>query len=349
MHASGSNGSRPAGHCAYLSCNFNCYLSGVGGCVCHDAFVARTRIYVVCLSSDSAASQGLPESFQAAVWSQQSRFQMPLLQKRLEILPSFQQSWKCTKGFPKRKIVFQSPPVNFHDCWREGMYPVVNHLPDLLARKLENLRIFVRRTWGTMRRCVCMILYVQDVLFETSIHCDRKEPNSNVICSTSSVGMSACFFPNSQCMARCRGGIRILSRPLQAVMRRAMCSIGIKVPDLAVSFAGDFWASVVTSILSAPMNQLYSFAIISTEYHAAAPLQKLVVAGRFLSESYLTWAEDGSLVGLSSTFFRDLFMRCLYLATLMSLFAVVERMLSCYWVGSLDCNFLVEIKLGFPY
>ena len=35
-------------------------------------------------------------------------------------LPSFQQSWNCTKGFPKRKIVFQSSPVNFHDCWREG-------------------------------------------------------------------------------------------------------------------------------------------------------------------------------------------------------------------------------------
>ena len=37
-------------------------------------------------------------------------------------LPSFQQSWKCTKGFPKRKIVFQSSPVNFHDCWREGTF-----------------------------------------------------------------------------------------------------------------------------------------------------------------------------------------------------------------------------------
>ncbi|CAJ1442419.1 unnamed protein product [Effrenium voratum] len=138
------------------------------------------------------------------------------------------------------------------------------------------------------------------------------------------LGPGVVYMTLRNCVAM--SGIRILSRPLQAVMRRAMCSIGIKVPDLAVSFAGDFWASVVTSILSAPMNQLYSFAIISTEYHAAAPLQKLVVAGRFLSESYLTWAEDGSLVGLSSTFFRDLFMRCLYLATLMSLFAVVERM-----------------------
>ena len=38
-------------------------------------------------------------------------------------LPSFQQSWKCTKGFPKRKIVFQSSPVNFHDCWWEGNPP----------------------------------------------------------------------------------------------------------------------------------------------------------------------------------------------------------------------------------
>ena len=38
----------------------------------------------------------------------------------LVVSPSFQQSWKWTKGLPKRKVVFENPPVSFHDCWREG-------------------------------------------------------------------------------------------------------------------------------------------------------------------------------------------------------------------------------------
>ena len=42
------------------------------------------------------------------------------LYQGLTIIPLFP-TIKCTKGFPKRKIVFQSPPVNFHDCWREGI------------------------------------------------------------------------------------------------------------------------------------------------------------------------------------------------------------------------------------
>ena len=35
-------------------------------------------------------------------------------------VPSFHQSWKWTWGFPQRKVVFQNPPVSFHDCWEEG-------------------------------------------------------------------------------------------------------------------------------------------------------------------------------------------------------------------------------------
>ena len=65
-----------------------------------------------------------------------------LKRRQTHILPSFQQSWKCTKGFPKRKIVFQSSPVNFHDCWREGKFwesitrPCSLHLTQLASASL---------------------------------------------------------------------------------------------------------------------------------------------------------------------------------------------------------------------
>ena len=97
-------------------------------------------------------------------------------------------------------------------------------------------------------------------------------------------------------------------------------------PADLMTFLGDFLASIVTAVLSAPLNQLYNYAVISQRYTAAGPLQKLVLAWEFLEQTYLIWGRNGELVGLSSTFGRDLFMRCAYLATLMSLFGAVERL-----------------------
>ena len=45
----------------------------------------------------------------------------PSLKEEIVPIPSLQQSWKWTGGFPKRKTVFQHPPVSFHDCWREAI------------------------------------------------------------------------------------------------------------------------------------------------------------------------------------------------------------------------------------
>ena len=44
----------------------------------------------------------------------------PTLPLQRERVPSLQQSWEWTEGFPKRKIAVQNPPVSFYDCWREG-------------------------------------------------------------------------------------------------------------------------------------------------------------------------------------------------------------------------------------
>ena len=92
-----------------------------------------------------------------------------------------------------------------------------------------------------------------------------------------------------------------------------------------MTFIGDFLASILTAVLSAPLNQLYNYAVISQFYAEAGPLQKLILAWQFLEKTYLVWDASGNLVGLSRTFTRDLVMRCAYLATLMSLFGAVER------------------------
>ena len=122
------------------------------------------------------------------------------------------------------------------------------------------------------------------------------------------------------------GGIRILSEPFQSGLHRLLAHAKIRAPhaDL-MTFLGDFLASILTAVLSAPLNQLYNFAIISKGYTEAGPLQKMFLAWQFLERTYLVWDANGDLIGLSRTFARDLFMRCAYLATLMSLFGAAER------------------------
>eukprot|EP00439_Symbiodinium_sp_Y106_P086037 s8_g30.t3 len=137
-------------------------------------------------------------------------------------------------------------------------------------------------------------------------------------------GPGVIFLFLRNCLAM--SGIRILSDPVQSGLHRSLARANIRAPhpDL-MTFIGDFLASILTAVLSAPLNQLYNYAVISQFYAEAGPLQKLILAWQFLEKTYLVWDASGNLVGLSRTFTRDLVMRCAYLATLMSLFGAVER------------------------
>ncbi|CAE7791287.1 FKBP16-1 [Symbiodinium sp. CCMP2456] len=137
-------------------------------------------------------------------------------------------------------------------------------------------------------------------------------------------GPGVIFLFLRNCLAM--SGIRILSDPVQSGLHRWLARANIRAPhpDL-MTFIGDFLASILTAVLSAPLNQLYNYAVISQFYTEAGPLQKLILAWQFLEKTYLVWDASGNLVGLSRTFTRDLVMRCAYLATLMSLFGAVER------------------------
>ena len=63
------------------------------------------------------------------------------------------------------------------------------------------------------------------------------------------------------------------------------------------------------AILSAPLNQLYNFAVTSNSFMASGSLEKIALSKEYLSDSYLVYDQD-HFVGVSPTLGRDLFMRC---------------------------------------
>lgn len=95
-------------------------------------------------------------------------------------------------------------------------------------------------------------------------------------------------------------------------------------------FFGDFIASMGAAILSAPLNQLYNFAVTSNGFMEAGFLEKVALSRAYLTETYLVYEGD-SLAGISHTLGRDLFMRCAYIANLYALFGLIERLAVAVW------------------
>eukprot|EP00439_Symbiodinium_sp_Y106_P044594 s2309_g5.t1 len=122
--------------------------------------------------------------------------------------------------------------------------------------------------------------------------------------------------PGEPCQSR--GGCRLSSAPgSAAVFRRFYCVHGI--------------CRFLTEILSAPLNQLYNFAVTSNEFMASETLQKLALSKAFLADAYLIYDAEDNWVGVSPTLGRDLFMRCAYIATLYALFGAIERLFMAMW------------------
>ena len=126
-------------------------------------------------------------------------------------------------------------------------------------------------------------------------------------------------------------GIRLFSEPCQKALLRLWSAVGLSAPMAAVHLMADFGASALTSILSAPLNQLYTFAVVSSDYQQAGYFEKLPLCWLYLSKTYLLWNDYGQLRGISSTLPRDLMMRCVFHATLMTLFAMAERVSVSLW------------------
>lgn len=125
-------------------------------------------------------------------------------------------------------------------------------------------------------------------------------------------------------------GLRVFSTPCQAGLAKAAQFCGLRLPQGPQQFFGDFIASMGAAILSAPLNQLYNFAVTSNGFMEAGFLEKVALSRAYLTETYLVYEGD-SLAGISPTLGRDLFMRCAYIANLYALFGLIERLAVAVW------------------
>lgn len=126
-------------------------------------------------------------------------------------------------------------------------------------------------------------------------------------------------------------GIRIFAGPCRALIRRCSDDSGISMPGGAHDFLADFLASLVAAILSAPLSQCYNFAVTSSTYQASGNIDRIGQMLGFVSRTYIVYGPSGGIVGLSRTLARDLFMRCVYIASLYAMFATIERTLVAWW------------------
>lgn len=129
-------------------------------------------------------------------------------------------------------------------------------------------------------------------------------------------------------------GIRIFSSPCLKALGRTTKAAGLELPDSVRLFLGDFIACMGAGMLSAPMNQLYNFAVTSNEYLASGLAEQAHLLSEFLASAYLVHGRSGEVIGLSPTLPRDMFMRCSYVATIMALFAAIERTAVSFWKKS---------------
>jgi len=121
-------------------------------------------------------------------------------------------------------------------------------------------------------------------------------------------------------------GIRIFSGPCQAALSHLARACGVKNLPIGVQqFVGDFVASVGSAVLSAPLNQLYNFAVTSETYMNGNAADRMSESLNFLSESYLEHSPTGAVIGFTPTLGRDLVLRSAYVASLYSLYGLIER------------------------
>lgn len=115
-------------------------------------------------------------------------------------------------------------------------------------------------------------------------------------------------------------GIRVLSPICQSCLAR------VKAPQAAKALFGDIIAMLGAACMTAPLNQLYNFAVTSPTYReAAGPAGWFKEALGFLDRSYLLRDNTGAFYGLTPTLGRDLFLRCMYVANLYLCFSLIER------------------------
>jgi hypothetical protein len=121
-------------------------------------------------------------------------------------------------------------------------------------------------------------------------------------------------------------GIRVLNTAFTSALLRLSGAAAAAEPSAVVALVADILGMLGAACLSAPVNQLYNFAVTSQAYReASGPAGWLELSCGFLDSTYVLRDEAGKAYGLTPTLARDLFLRCMYVANLYVCFALIER------------------------
>eukprot|EP00966_Prymnesium_polylepis_P163697 3784128-Prymnesium_polylepis.1 len=115
-------------------------------------------------------------------------------------------------------------------------------------------------------------------------------------------------------------GIRWISPPIQQVLEPV-------VPSGPREVVSDMSASMLTCVVSAPLNACWSYIVTTPSTWSMLSVERTQQLAPFLRRQYLD--ETGSR--LSRVAMRDFAVRCVYIACCFSMFSGIERLAVRYW------------------
>jgi len=119
-------------------------------------------------------------------------------------------------------------------------------------------------------------------------------------------------------------GLRLFCLPCTWGIEKA---VGSSNP--MTTLAGDFAGNVISAGMTAPVHQLYGFAVTTPELAHMSGAEKRSRMIQFLRDQYLV--TEGGKTRLSATVPRDLSMRAAYVATLYTMYSTLERYIIQQW------------------
>jgi len=119
-------------------------------------------------------------------------------------------------------------------------------------------------------------------------------------------------------------GLRMFCNPcISAIESVSGASNGL------TQLAGDFAGNVISACLSAPIHQMYGFTVTTPELQQMSGPAKRARILSFLKDQYLDTTSGKTR--LSSVFFRDMFMRSMYIGVASTMYLAFERGLVGIW------------------
>jgi len=110
-------------------------------------------------------------------------------------------------------------------------------------------------------------------------------------------------------------GIRLLSPPLQDSLKEVIPSTGPR------QLASDMLASAATCIVSMPLNLSWTYVVTTPELANAPAWKRGAAAVDFMRKQFVS--QNGK--GLSKVAVRDFGLRCIYVASVFTMFRSIER------------------------